>query len=82
MLEDWEDWDYVKENYDKHITNKKELKQLEERKLMEEADYQLTKQLFEHEENILKEKNIHINLSKINILKDKNNQKKIIEERK
>lgn len=68
MTNHLEEWDYVSENYDKHITNKKELKQLEERKLMEDADNLLTKELFE--ENILKEnETIPINLNKIDVLK-------------
>ena len=51
----FEEWgDYVSENYEKHITSNKELKQLEERKLMEEADNQLIKELFE--DNTLIEK--------------------------
>jgi len=45
----WEEWeDYISETKtEKSTINKDELKQLEERKLIEEADIQLTKELFE-----------------------------------
>jgi hypothetical protein len=55
MLKDSEEWHDLSESYDKHITNKKEEKQLEERKLIEEADIQLSKELFQ--DNTLTEKN-------------------------
>lgn len=73
----FEEWgDYFSENNEKHITSNKELKQLEERKLMEESDIQLTKELFE-DEKITNKEIISINSNKINVLKAKhNNQKK------
>lgn len=65
MLKDSEEWDYLS---DKHIISKKELKQLEERKLMEEADIQLSKELFQ--DNTLTEKKmVSQNLTKIEDLK-------------
>ena len=65
MLKDSEDWDYLS---DKYIISKKEEKQLEERKLIEEADIQLSKELFQ--DNTLTEKKmVSQNLSKIENLK-------------
>jgi len=43
-MDDWEDWDND-ENY--CLPNEEQLKQLEERKLVEESDNALTKSLFE-----------------------------------
>jgi len=43
-MDDWEDWD----NHDNYcLPNEEQLKQLEERKLVEESDNALTKSLFE-----------------------------------
>ena len=68
MLEDSEEYDDLSERFDKHIISKKELKQLEERKLIEEADIQLSKELFQ--DNILIEKKIvSQNLNKIDNFK-------------
>ena len=63
----WEEWgDYILETKtEKSIINKDELKQLEERKLIEEADIQLTKELFEDDK-----KNKSILASKIDCLKE------------
>jgi hypothetical protein len=65
MLKDSEEWDYLS---DKHITNKKEEKQLEERKLIEEADIQLSKELFQ-DNTLIEKKRISQNLTKIEDLK-------------
>jgi hypothetical protein len=65
MLKDSEEWDYLS---DKYIISKKEEKQLEERKLIEEADIQLSKELFQ--DNTLTEKKmVSQNLTKIEDLK-------------
>ena len=45
-MDDWEDWD----NDDNYcLPNEEQLKQLEERKLVEESDNALTKSLFERD---------------------------------
>ena len=66
----FEEWgDYTLESFEKPIINKSEEKQLEERKLIEEADIQLSKELFQ--ENILIEKKtVSPNLIKIDNSKD------------
>jgi len=49
MEDDWEDWE--NENYSIPILNSEQLKRLEERKLVEESDNKIAKQLFGHEEH-------------------------------
>ena len=74
----WEEWDFFPENYEKHVSNTKELKQLEERKLMEKADNQLTRQLFENEKEFIinqYEKKVINNTTKV-YKNDKDNNKK------
>jgi hypothetical protein len=64
----FEEWrDYSSESFNKLI-NKNELKQLEERKLIEEADIQLSKELFQ-DEKFFKKEIISMNSNKINNLK-------------
>jgi len=65
MLKDSEEWDYLS---DKHIISKKEEKQLEERKLIEEADIQLSKELFQ-DNTLIEKKRGSQSLSKIEDLK-------------
>ena len=48
MEDDWEDWE--NENYSIPILNSEQLKRLEERKLVEESDNKIAKQLFGHED--------------------------------
>ena len=53
MSNHWEDWDFISNNFEISLINIKELKQLEERKLIEESDIQLTKELFFIENEII-----------------------------
>jgi exonuclease I len=48
MEDDWEDWE--NENYSIPILNSEQLKRLEERKLVEESDNKIAKQLFGHDD--------------------------------
>jgi hypothetical protein len=68
MSKDSEEWDDLSESFNKHIISKKELKQLEERKLIEESDIQLSKELFQ-DNTLIEKKRISQNLTKIEDLK-------------
>jgi hypothetical protein len=48
MTDNWEDWEA--DNFILPVLQEKQLKQLEERRLVEESDYALSRQLFTNEE--------------------------------
>ncbi len=73
MSEDWEDWDC--DNYVipvLNVPNKEQLKRLEERKLVEEADNALIDELFDNKNKISEMKQ---NIIKNNIEKPKREKK-------
>jgi len=80
-MENWEDWEH-EVNY--CLPNEEQLKMLEERKLVEESDNALTKNLFGNDEEVNKYKNKSIvaekKESKKNLIsKQKENEQKLKE---
>ena len=87
MVDDWEDWEDVEiDNFIAPFTisdiNSKEVKQLEERKLVEEADNALSKELFGTEVDLQSENKIGLQdikvvvPQKIKLSKQKENEQK------
>jgi len=51
IIEDWEDWEVEFVSPVLHVLNKEQIKQLEERKLVEEADNTLINEIFDNKSN-------------------------------
>ena len=85
MEDDWEDWE--NENYSIPILNSEQLKRLEERKLVEESDNKIAKQLFGHEDEEEEEEDISLQnqtqtLNNDKLLKPIRNKRSVINKQK
>ena len=83
MEDDWEDWE--NENYSIPILNSEQLKRLEERKLVEESDNKIAKQLFGHddeEEEDISLQNKTQTLNNDKLLKPIRNKRSVINKQK
>ena len=80
MIDDWEDW----ENHEFIVPekNKEELKILEERRLIEESDNHLTKNLFSNEEDLIYEDLKQENIKPLRIHENKTLKQKMVSKQK